>query len=755
MGERSSTAVVAEQAAKPRARHTTVKHDGSVASFDALTKKLDYLDAADLKRVRDAYRFADEAHLGQFRASGEPYITHPIAVAGLCAEWKLDVQAIMAALMHDAMEDCGIAKSELIERFGAPTADLVDGLTKLDKIQFSTREESQAESFRKMLLAMARDVRVILIKLADRLHNMRTMEAIEPERRVRIARETLDIYAPIAHRLGLNQTYRELQELSFAHLKPWRHAALFKAIQRARGYRRDVVERIQKDVEKSFKTAKLKVQVFGREKTLFSIYRKMREKHLSFASVSDIFGFRIVVPTLSECYVALGVLHQLYKPVPGRFKDYIAIPKANGYQSLHTTLVSPLGTSVEFQIRTEHMHAVAEKGIAAHWMYKVNESGISEAQRLGSMWLQSLIDIQDETRDASEFLEHVKIDLFPDAVYVFTPMSKILALPRGATPVDFAYAIHSDVGDRTVAAKVNGEPVALRTELRSGDVVEVVTAPGARPNPAWLNYVRTGRARSKIRHYLKNMEQEESRELGEKLLAQALRAEGLPLPATDAADAPAPTLWQQLTRWSGNRSRDDLLVDIGLGRKIATIVAKRLARLMAERGMRPDALTLTMGRYGADDAAPSQGMVVIDGSEGASVQLASCCRPIPGDAIVGYLGRGEGLVVHTAECSVGKRLFGRDSERWIAVEWAEELSRSFETAVTLLARNGKGVLAQIASAVSAAEADIKHIDMGNEPASEATELRLLLSVRDRLQLADVLRTLRRSPAVMRVARVKP
>jgi GTP diphosphokinase / guanosine-3',5'-bis(diphosphate) 3'-diphosphatase len=755
MGERSSTAVVAEQAAKPRARHTTVKHDGSVASFDALTKKLDYLDAADLKRVRDAYRFADEAHLGQFRASGEPYITHPIAVAGLCAEWKLDVQAIMAALMHDAMEDCGIAKSELIERFGAPTADLVDGLTKLDKIQFSTREESQAESFRKMLLAMARDVRVILIKLADRLHNMRTMEAIEPERRVRIARETLDIYAPIAHRLGLNQTYRELQELSFAHLKPWRHAALFKAIQRARGYRRDVVERIQKDVEKSFKTAKLKVQVFGREKTLFSIYRKMREKHLSFASVSDIFGFRIVVPTLSECYVALGVLHQLYKPVPGRFKDYIAIPKANGYQSLHTTLVSPLGTSVEFQIRTEHMHAVAEKGIAAHWMYKVNESGISEAQRLGSMWLQSLIDIQDETRDASEFLEHVKIDLFPDAVYVFTPMSKILALPRGATPVDFAYAIHSEVGDRTVAAKVNGEPVALRTELRSGDVVEVVTAPGARPNPAWLNYVRTGRARSKIRHYLKNMEQEESHELGEKLLAQALRAEGLPLPATDAADAPAPTLWQQLTRWSGNRSRDDLLVDIGLGRKIATIVAKRLARLMAERGMRPDALTLTMGRYGADDAAPSQGMVVIDGSEGASVQLASCCRPIPGDAIVGYLGRGEGLVVHTAECSVGKRLFGRDSERWIAVEWAEELSRSFETAVTLLARNGKGVLAQIASAVSAAEADIKHIDMGNEPASEATELRLLLSVRDRLQLADVLRTLRRSPAVMRVARVKP
>ncbi|HSN33506.1 MAG TPA: bifunctional (p)ppGpp synthetase/guanosine-3',5'-bis(diphosphate) 3'-pyrophosphohydrolase [Ideonella sp.] len=754
MSERSSTGTgVAEHATKPRPR--SGRHEDSVASFAALARRLDYLDEADHKRVRDAYRFADEAHLGQFRASGEPYITHPIAVAGLCAEWKLDAQAIMAALMHDAMEDCGIAKSELIERFGAPTADLVDGLTKLDKIRFSTREESQAESFRKMLLAMARDVRVILIKLADRLHNMRTMDAIEAERRIRISQETLDIYAPIAHRLGLNQTYRELQELSFAHLRPWRHAALFKAIQKARGYRRDVVERIQHEVERAFKDARLKVQVYGREKTLFSIYRKMREKHLSFAQVNDIFGFRIVVGSLQECYLALGVLHQLYKPVPGRFKDYIAIPKTNGYQSLHTTLVSPLGTAVEFQIRTEHMHAVAEKGIAAHWMYKVNESGIGEAQRLGSMWLQSLIDIQQETRDAGEFLEHVKIDLFPDAVYVFTPRSKILALPRGATPVDFAYAIHSDVGDRTVAAKVNGEPVALRTELRSGDVVEVVTAPGARPNPAWLNYVRTGRARSKIRHYLKNMEQEESRDLGEKLLAQALRAEGLTLPAPDPSDAAGPALWQLLTRWSGNRSRDELLVDIGLGRKIATIVAKRLARLMVERGTRPDALTLSLNRYGADDSTPSQGLVTIDGSEGASVQLAPCCRPIPGDAIVGYLGRGEGLVVHTAECGVGKRLFARDSERWITVEWAEELTRPFETAVNVLARNGKGVLAQIAQAVSAAEADITHIDMGDERASEATELRLLLSVRDRLHLADVLRTLRRASPVLRVTRVKP
>ena len=444
----------------------------AVASFAALTDKLSYLPKADHKKVLEAFKFADEAHLGQFRATGEPYITHPIAVAGLCADWKLDVQAIMAALMHDTIEDQGVTKAELIERFGAPTAELVDGLTKLDKLQFNTRLEGQAESFRKMLLAMARDVRVILIKLADRLHNMRTMVAMPPDKRQRIARETLDIYAPIAHRLGLNQVYRELQELCFEYLYPWRHAALAKAVQRARGHRRDIVERVRRDVEKAFAAAKIKVQVSGREKTVYSIYRKMREKHDGFAQVNDVFGFRIVVATQPECYLSLGVLHQLYKPVPGRFKDFIAIPKANGYQSLHTTLVSPLGTAVEFQVRTEAMHAVAESGVAAHWLYKIEGKDghpAADPQRLGAMWLQSLIDIQDETRDSAEFLEHVKIDLFPDAVYVFTPKSKILALPRGATPVDFAYAIHSDVGDHTVAAKVNGDAVALRTELRSGD----------------------------------------------------------------------------------------------------------------------------------------------------------------------------------------------------------------------------------------------------------------------------------------------
>ena len=735
----------------------------AAASFASLSSLLGYLGKAEHKQILEAYRFADEAHLGQYRASGEPYITHPLAVASLVADWRLDAQAVMAALMHDAMEDCGITKPELIERFGAPTAELVDGLTKLDKLQFSTREEGQAESFRKMLLAMARDVRVILIKLADRLHNMRTVSAMPAAKRARIARETLDIYAPIAHRLGLNLIYRELQELSFEHLHPWRFAALTKAVARARGTRRDIVERVRLDLERAYANAKLKVQVSGREKTVFSIYRKMREKHAGFAQVNDIFGFRIVAPSLLECYGALGVLHQLYKPLPGRFKDYIAIPKPNGYQSLHTTLVSPLGTSVEFQIRTDTMHAVADSGIAAHWLYKHDPKrdgiGANEAQRLGAMWLKSLLEIQGDNRDSAEFLEHVKIDLVPEEVYLFTPKGKIVSLPRGATPLDFAYAIHSDVGDHFVAAKIGGEAVALRTELKSGDLVEIVTADSARPNPSWLNHVRTGRARSKIRHHLKTMAHDESRNLGEKLLKQALRNEGLQLPSADPDDAQAAALWQQLTRWSGNRGRTELLSDIGMGRKIATIVAKRLAKSMAELGLRPNAVALSLELYREDDdddlgnAAP--GAVSIDGGEGASLQLATCCRPIPGDEIRGYLGRGEGLLVHTSDCRVGRRLAERDPDRWMAVQWAEQPVRSFETGIRVEVRNGKGALAQVAAAVSGAEADITHIDMDNQPMSDAADLRLLVSVRDRLQLAEVLRALKRAAPVAKAARIKP
>jgi GTP pyrophosphokinase/guanosine-3',5'-bis(diphosphate) 3'-pyrophosphohydrolase len=730
--------------------------DPSAASFAALLHKLDYLDEADVRRVRDAYRFADEAHLGQFRASGEPYITHPIAVAGLCAEWKLDAQAIMAALMHDAMEDCGVTKIELIERFGSPTAELVDGLTKLDKLHFSTKEESQAESFRKMLLAMARDVRVILIKLSDRLHNMRTMESMVAHKQARIARETLEIYVPIAHRLGLNQTYRELQELSFKYINPWRYAVLFKAVKKTRGNRRDLVERIQKEVHAAFADADMVVDIYGREKTIFSIYHKMRDKHLSFAQVSDIFGFRIVTRELLDCYRALGVLHQLYKPLPGRFKDYIAISKANGYQSLHTTLVNPVGTAVEFQIRSQAMHAVAEKGIAAHWMYKVNEGADKDASpQQAAVWLQSLIDIQHETRDSAEFLEHLKIDLFPESVYVLTPKSRIVALPKGATPVDFAYAIHSGVGDRCVSAKVNGEPVPLRAQLHSGDVVEIITAPSARPNPGWLNFVRTGRARSKIRNHLKNMESEESLEMGERLLKQALRVEGLLLPPGDEhSEGSEGALWQSLIRWGGNRSRNDLVVEVGLGRKIAAMVAKRIAQIMAEAGERPDALTLSLGRLAAVDS-PVNGSVVIDGSEGATVQLAPCCKPIPGDPIAGYLGRGEGLLVHTQTCGVGRRLFERDPERWIDVAWSDEPTRQFETGISVLVTNGKGVLAQVAASISRAETDITHIEMGDERLGETAELKLTLSVRDTEHVQDVLRTLKRCPVVLKAGRIMP
>jgi GTP pyrophosphokinase/guanosine-3',5'-bis(diphosphate) 3'-pyrophosphohydrolase len=734
-----------------------VQHVTASASFASLLEKLDYLDDGELRRVREAYRFADEAHLGQLRASGEPYITHPIAVAGLCADWKLDDQAIMAALMHDAMEDCGVTKIELIERFGAPTAELVDGLTKLDKLHFSTKEESQAESFRKMLLAMARDVRVILIKLADRLHNMRTMDAMVPDKRSRIARETLDIYVPIAHRLGLNQTYRELQELSFQHISPWRYRILSKAVKKTRGNRRDLVERIRREVVQSFQEAEMDVEVYGREKTIFSIYNKMCDKHLSFAQVSDIFGFRIVSRELLDCYKALGVLHQLYKPLPGRFKDYIAISKANGYQSLHTTLVNPVGTAVEFQIRSQAMHAIAEKGIAAHWMYKdIDGDDHDTKPQQAAVWLQSLIDIQHETRDSAEFLEHLKIDLFPESVYVFTPKSRILALPRGATPVDFAYAIHSDVGDHCVAAQINGEPAALRTELKNGDVVEVITSDNGRPNLAWLSFVRTGRARSKIRHFLKNLEADESLTLGEKLLQQALRAEGLILPTGDEkSEGKDGLLWQAVLRWSGNKALRELLVDIGLGRKIATMVAKRMSQLLAESGERPDALTLSLGRLAADVTPMQGGGMVIGGSEGASVQLATCCRPVPGDLISGYLGRGEGLLVHTQACGVGRRLFERDHDRWIDVVWSDEPERQFETAIAVLVTNGKGVLAQVAAAISSAETDITHIEMGNERMGDTAELKLSLSVRDTDHLNEVLRTIRRCSVVLKATRVSP
>jgi GTP diphosphokinase / guanosine-3',5'-bis(diphosphate) 3'-diphosphatase len=723
----------------------------AAASFAALLGRLDYLGAADIEAIRRAYRFADEAHLGQLRKNGDPYITHPIAVAAQCAEWKLDAQALMAALMHDAMEDCGVSKPELVERFGAPVADLVDGLTKLEKLAFDTREQNQAESFRKMLLAMAKDVRVILIKLADRTHNMRTMGDMPRSKWQRISSETLEIYAPIAHRLGLNFTYRELQDLSFRFLHPWRYEVLSKALNKSRTRRKDLIARVQKEVEGVFNRHGMAVRIVGREKTLYSVYRKMDSKHLSFSQVTDIYGFRIVVPELTDCYTGMGLLHQLYKPVPGKFRDYVAIPKVNGYQSLHTTLIGPFGTNIEFQLRTHAMDVVAESGVAAHWLYKASEPNSDTSQRLGTQWLQSLLDIQQETHDASEFWDHIKIDLFPDAVYVFTPQSKILSLPRGATVMDFAYAIHSGVGNRAVGARINGEQRPLRTELANGDVVEILTSDAAEPNPAWLSFVKTGRARSKIRHHLKTLAQEKTLQLGERMLEQALRSEGI----SSLPDAMGEhrTTWDKLLRFTGNKTREELLSDIGMGKRIASMVGKKLAVLLSETGLKPDTVLISTERYAAgEDESVSQGVVSLDGSEGLSVQFARCCQPIPGDRIVGYLGRGEGLIVHTDDCPTGRRLLARDGERFLQVEWADEPVRPFDTTVLVTVTNGKGVLARVASSIAAAEADITHVDMGDEPAQTATDIRFSVAVRDRVHLAEVLRSLKRTGSVIKAQR---
>jgi len=731
---------------------SSAEANSASASFSSLTRKLDYLSPADLTSIHQAYRFADEVHLGQLRNSGAPYITHPIAVACQCADWKLDTQALMAALLHDVMEDCGISKADIVERFGSPVADLVDGLTKLEKLHFNTREENQAESFRKMLLAMARDVRVILIKLADRTHNMRTLSDVPRQKWMRIASETLDIYAPIAYRLGLNQTYRELQELSFKHLRPWRYGILSKAVAKARSRRRDLIGKVQSDLEHAFAEHGLSVRISGREKTLYSIYKKMNEKNLSFAQVTDIYGFRLIVPHLIDCYTGLGLLHQLYKPVPGKFKDHIAISKINGYQSLHTTLVGPSGINVEFQVRTEAMHLVAEAGVAAHWLYKEAPQGeVNHSDRMGSKWLQSLLDIQDETRDANEFWDHVKVDLFPDAIYVFTPKSQIMALPRGATVVDFAYAIHSNVGDHTLSATVNKEPVPLRTEVKNGDVIEVITSPDATPNPAWMSFVRTARARSKIRQHLKTLNQTESESLGKKMLTQALRAEGIEdLPDNGEAN---PAIWDKLLRFTGNRTRSDLMTDIGLGKRVGSIVAKRLAQLLADSGKKPDALILTRERFVANETV-SQGSVSIDGSESTSVRFANCCRPIPGEDIVGYLGRGEALTVHASDCQVARRLQSKDSERFIAVEWSDEPVRTFETGIVVTVNNGKGVLAKVAGALAAAEADITQVVVADESTQGVMDLRFVIAVRDLSQLETVFKNLRRTAAVLKVQRSK-
>jgi len=689
-----------------------------------------YLKAKDVARLAEAYRFSEAAHAGQTRQSGDPYISHPLAVAEILAGWHLDGQTLMAALLHDVTEDTSVTNDEISDTFGKPVAELVDGVSKLDRIEFQSAEDAQAENFRKMLLAMARDVRVILIKLADRLHNMRTLGAVPPAKRRRVARETMEIYAPIANRLGLNTLYHELQELAFSHLYPLRYRVLAKATSAARGNRREMIGRTLEAIKKKLAEAGIRATVQGRQKHVYSTYRKMIEKHLSFSEVHDIFGCRVVVADVAACYLALGTLHSLYKPIPGKFKDYIAIPKANGYQSIHTDLIGPYGVPVEVQIRTEQMHRLAESGVASHWMYKDDTDKLSELQKQTHQWLQSLLEIQHQSGDPQEFLEHVKVDLFPDEVYVFTPKGRILSLPRGATAVDFAYAVHTDIGNRCVAAKVNGELVPLRTELRNGDRVEIITASHAKPNPGWLQYVRTGKARSNIRHFLKTMQYEESASLGERLLEQALRT--LKTSLADVDDAS----WERVVRDSGARSREELLADLGLGKRLPAVVARRLLPKNDSR----------------EDSKPG-GSVTIRGTEGMAVQLATCCRPIPGDAIVGSIKKGQGLVVHAEDCATSLRSRKNEPEQWIDVEWDPRTTRLFQTAVGVTVENQRGVLAKVASAIAEAGSNIDSISMGEDRAVFTT-MNFVLEVANRQHLARVMRSLRRLPDVKKLARTR-
>jgi GTP pyrophosphokinase len=712
-----------------------------VASVTTLTQMISaYLTPSEIKKVREAYRFADQMHLGQIRKSGEPYISHPIAVAEICADWKLDSQAIMAALLHDVMEDQDVKKDELIERFGAPVATLVDGLSKLEKIEFQSQVEAQAENFRKMLLAMARDVRVILIKLADRLHNMRTLNVMAPNKKRRIARETMDVYVPIAHRLGLNTLYRELQDLSYSHLYPMRYRTLSKAVRAARGNRRAIVSKILESVKKVLCEAGIKAEIFGREKTLYGIYRKMKEKKLSFSQVLDIYGFRVVVEDFSTCYIAIGILHGLYRPMSAKFKDYIAIPKLNGYQSLHTTLIGPYGTPVEFQVRTQEMHRVAESGVASHWMYKSATSNLSDLQQSTHAWLQSLLDIQKQTGDSAEFLEHIKIDLFPDSVYVFTPKSRIIALPRGATAIDFAYSIHTHIGDHTIGVKINHETSSLRNELHNGDIVEIETDENARPSPIWISFVRTGKARSAIRHYLRTVDLQESIALGKDLLAQALTSLKIDARLSDG-------VIERLLNESNVKTLDEIYTEIGIGRRMAALVARHIFGLMEIKPKQPH-------RFNAEHEILMEKLdpVIIYENNGISVQLANCCLPIPGDVVSGQVKRDQGIIVHTDHCSTAKRLHIKEPERWIEVKWGNELNRQFDCRIKLLVTNQPGVLARVAGEVGQSGANIAFVNMEEDTGDGLNQLHFTIQVEGRVHLARLIRNIRRVDGVARVER---
>lgn len=720
----------------------------------ALTLRIKpYLKPEDVALVWDAYRFAFDAHDGVIRKTGEPYITHPVSVACILAELHLDVPTILAALLHDVVEDTEVTSEQIAEKFGKQVADLVDGVTKLDKIEFQSASQAQAENFRKMLLAMSQDVRVILVKLADRLHNMQTLDAMKPEKRRQIAKETLEIYAPIANRLGLNLIYQELEDLSFKALYPMRYGVLAKVIKSARGNRKEVVSKILASIESKLKDAHIEAEITGREKHLYSIYKKMAGKTNSFSQIYDIYGFRIVVKDLPTCYLTLGALHGLYKPIPGKFKDYIAIPKANGYQSLHTTLFGPFGTPIEVQIRSVDMHNVANAGVAAHWLYKSTDAELTALQQQTHQWLQRLLEIQKESVDSLEFLEHIKVDLFPDEVYVFTPKGNILALPRGSTAVDFAYAVHTDVGNCCVAVKINQELAPLRTELNNGDHVEIITAALSKPNAAWLNYVKTGKARSHIRHYLKTIQSEEPRYIGERMLNQALRA--LHVEPQDVTDKQ----WAKLISDYGVKSKQEIMADIGLGKRQSVMVAHQLLAGESTEEVETTGVVskLFSGKiltkiFGKSNKKPLD-TITIRGSEGMNVQFAACCRPIPGDPILGFINKDKGLIIHTHDCpAIGK--FRLDPDKWLDVEWDSDNRRLFKVNLKVVVENKPGMLAIIAANIAEAGSNIDNVSMEEADNSLYTGINFTVQVRDRVHLADLMRAIRKIPNVVRINRAK-
>lgn len=699
-----------------------------------LSQVITYLKQSEIQDVYKAYNYAFECHIDQKRRSGEPYITHPVSVACIAANLHLDAPSIIAALLHDVVEDTPATLKEVESQFGKQVTKLVDGLSKLDKLNFNDVVEAQAENFRKMLLAMSSDIRVMIIKLCDRMHNMQTLGHLNEQKRKRIAQETVDIYAPIANRLGLNRIYQELENLCFKHIHPLRHQTITKAIASARGNRKEVVEKILTEVEAKLKKEKIKAEILGREKQPASIHKKMSEKNLGFSEISDIYAFRIIVDDIKDCYHALGALHSLYKPIPGRFKDYIAIPKANGYQSLHTTLFGPFGMPLEIQIRTLLMNNLAEAGIAAHWMYKTKENQVTRLQQDTNQWLKRLLEIQSNSADSLEFLEHLKVDLFPDEVYVFSPKGKIFVLPKGSTAVDYAYAVHTDVGNSCFVCKINNELVPLRTEVKTGDHIEIITGPMAKPNPSWLNFVITGKARSQIRAFMKKAESSDLVILGYSILNKALKAFHI------EPDSIKKKHWEKLLHDYHLKNKDEILIDIALGRRVNIMVAHQLSSIVSGQG--------SIGRQ-----EKFLDVISIKGSEGMAIDLADCCHPIPGDPILGYIDKDKGLIIHTHECNEIKKI-KVDPEKWVDVEWEPNPDRLFKVKLDILVSNERGVLAKIASVIAEMESNIDKLTTEESDGGGFTSINFLIEVKSRIHLADIIRNLRKIEQVSRITRFK-